>query len=313
MSDFYNRKELFTASTLDLSEGTNAEKFYSTTTNELDTLKANYDLLSNLISVDYCTSALLDQLAANIGTSRLAGETDEELKNKITLSALSKLSSGTAPELMAIVKAFDSINTYKFIENPIPLITKWNGQNKLNGKTALNARTKATFYVQRFLDDSDFENNSLPEFIKAARVSGVNGVLDYWILATGITHYFEPPLKWDGSVKMNGTTKLNMGIVYDSLVIDGEKKTYTSVSNYQYDNYKIYDSNNNIVKSDNKKIYYLNGIFAYLAVLEETEANDKSIKEIRFFMNGILNFKFVLPVAINKTREMRLQFYELNQ
>ena len=47
--------------------------------------QTNYNLLSDLLDINYTTNVLLDNLATLVGTSRLPGESDVDLKKKIIL------------------------------------------------------------------------------------------------------------------------------------------------------------------------------------------------------------------------------------
>ena len=118
MSNFDDRHKLFTQSIINTETGTNARKLYDVSVSELNTLEVNYNLLSELLDIDYVSDVLLDNLASLVGTSRLPGESDVDLKKKIITTALSKSSNGTIPNLISIIKAFDPVNDYEITENP---------------------------------------------------------------------------------------------------------------------------------------------------------------------------------------------------
>ena len=79
----------------------------------------------------------------------MPGESDADLKKKIVTTTLSKSSSGTIPELIKIIKAFDPVNTYTINENPPSDFQRWDGQDLLSGYFSLSAKTKATLHIER--------------------------------------------------------------------------------------------------------------------------------------------------------------------
>ena len=73
MSNFDDRHKLFTQSIINTEAGTNARKLYDVSVQELNTLETNYNLLADLLDINYTTDVLLDNLATLVGTSRLPG------------------------------------------------------------------------------------------------------------------------------------------------------------------------------------------------------------------------------------------------
>ena len=302
MSNFDDRYTLFTQSIINTESGTNARKLYDVSIQELNTLEANYNLLSDLLDINYTTDVLLDNLATLVGTSRLPGESDNDLKNKIITTALSKSSSGTIEDLIKIIKAFDSINTYEITENPPNDTQTWDGLTILDGNEVLSAKNSATIYIEREVDDTDNVNYSLADFIQAAKVAGVNACYPVSMNLTNCTHYIAPaPVtifnceRWDGLTTLDGTKKFEQYEAY-----------YTVTS------YKILDVNNVVLKEAPFRPRFYNGIFIYSALLRESEANGKQVKKIQFFDGVALNFECILTAPIFKKSSLRLLFMEKN-
>jgi len=302
MSSLTDNHKLFTQTVIDtINQTTNARKLYDVSVSELLVVKANYDLLSELLDVDYVSANLLDALATQVGTSRLPGESDAELKKKIVTTALSKSSSGTIPDLIKIIKAFDPINTYTINENPPSDFQRWNGQDLLTGYFSLSSETKATLHIEREVDDTDTVNYSIADFIYAAKAAGTNVILSMFIKMTNCTHYIAP------AASVQNTQKIN-----DLGLLDGSKLFTQFVGKYDVTSYKILDVNNEVVKESPFKVRFKNGIMIYSALLYEGEANNKQIKKIQFFDGATLSFECVLPVAIFKKQSIRILFYEEN-
>ena len=302
MYSLADNHKLFTQTVIDtINQTTNARKLYDVSVSELLVVKANYDLLSDLLDVDYVSANLLDALATQVGTSRLPGESDADLKKKIVTTAISKSSSGTIPELIAIIKAFDPVNTYVINENPTNDFTRWTGEDILNGTFSLDARNSGTLHIERYVDDVDTVNYSIADFIYSARAAGTNVILSMFINLTNCTHYISP------SVSVQNTEKFS-----DLGTLDGSKLFTQFVGKYNVTSYKVFDVNNEVVKESPFKPRFLNGIMIYSALLREGEANNKQIKKIQFFDGVTLNFECVLPVAILKKQSIRILFYEEN-
>lgn len=302
MSSLTDNHKLFTQTVIDtINQTTNARKLYDVSVSELLVVKANYDLLSELLDVDYVSANLLDALATQVGTNRLPGESDADLKKKIVTTALSKSSSGTIPDLIKIIKAFDSINTYTINENPPSDFQRWNAQDLLTGYFSLSSETKATLHVEREVEDTDTVNYSIADFIYAAKAAGTNVILSMFIKMTNCTHYIAP------AASVQNTQKIN-----DLGLLDGSKLFTQFVGKYNVTSYKVLDVNNEVVKESPFKVRFKNGIMIYSALLYEGEANNKQIKKIQFYDGATLNFECVLPVAIFKKQSIRILFYEEN-
>lgn len=302
MSDFDNKHKLFTQSVINTEEVTNARKLYDVSVSEYNTLENNYNLLSELLDIDYVTDILLDNLATFVGTSRLPGESDEDLKKKIITTALSKTSNGTIPNLIAIIKAFDPINTYSITETPPNDTQRWDGLTILDGNEVLSAKNTATIYIEREVDDTDTVNYSLSDFMNAARVAGVNACYFVSMNLTNCVHYITPALvtifnceRWDGETILDGTKKFEQYEAY-----------------YTVTKYKILDVNDNVLKEAPFKPRFFNGIFIYSALLRESEGNGKQVKKIQFFDGVTLNFECTLSTPIFKKSSLRLLFMEKN-
>lgn len=302
MSNFDNRHNLFTQSIINTETGTNARKLYDVSVQELNTLETNYNLLSDLLDIDYTTDVLLDNLATLVGTSRLPGESDVDLKKKIITTALSKSSNGTIPNLISIIKAFDPVNDYEITENPYQDFTHWDGSVLLDGYESMDAETKATIHIQREVDDTDTVNYSIADFIQAAKVGGVNACLSVFMNLTTCTHYVAPAM-----VTIQNTEKVD-----DLGTLDGSKLFEQYVGQYTVTDYKILDVNGNVVKEAPFKPRFYKGTFIYSALLRESEANGKQIKTIQFFDGVTLNFECVLSTPIFKKQSLRLTFMEKN-
>lgn len=83
MYNLSDNHKLFTQTVIDtINQTTNARKLYDVSVSELLVVKANYDLLSELLNVDYVSANLLDALATQVGTGRLPGESDADLKKE---------------------------------------------------------------------------------------------------------------------------------------------------------------------------------------------------------------------------------------
>ena len=302
MYNLSDNHKLFTQTVIDtINQTTNARKLYDVSVSELLVVKANYDLLSELLNVDYVSANLLDALATQVGTGRLPGESDADLKKKIVTTALSKTSNGTIPELIKIIKAFDPVNTYAINENPPSDFQRWDGQDLLSGYFSLSAKTKATLHIEREVDDVDNVNYSIADFVYSARAAGTNVILSMFIKMTNCTHYIPP------SVSVQNTEKFN-----DLGLLDGSKLFTQFVPKYNITSYKVLDVNNEVVKNSPFKIRFKNGIMIYSALLYESEANGKQIKKIQFYDGATLSFECVLPVAILKKQSIRILFYEEN-
>jgi len=302
MYSLADNHKLFTQTVIDtINQTTNARKLYDVSVSELLVVKANYDLLSDLLDVDYVSANLLDALATQVGTSRLPGESDAELKKKIVITALSKSSSGTIPEIIKIIKAFDPVNTYVINENPANDFMRWTGEDILNGTFSLDARNSATLHIERYVDDVDNVNYSIADFIYSARAAGTNVILSMFINMTNCTHYIAP------SVSVQNTEKFN-----DLGLLDGSKLFTQFVPKYNITSYKVLDVNNEVVKNSPFKVRFKNGIMIYSALLYESEANGKQIKKIQFYDGATLSFECVIPMAILKKQSIRILFYEEN-
>lgn len=302
MSDFDNRNTLFTQSVINTEEGTNARKLYDVSVSELNTIEANYNLLDDLQDIDYVSGNLLDGLASLAGTSRLPGESDADLKKKIVTTALSKSSSGTIPNLISIIKAFDPVNDYEVTENPIQDFTHWDGLTILDGHESMEIQTTATIHIQREVDDTDTVNYSIADFIFAAKVAGVNACLSVFMNLTTCTHYISPSM----------ATIQNTEKVDDLGTLDGTKLFEQYVGQYDVTDYKILDVNGVVVKEAPFKPRFYKGIFVYSALLRESEANGKQIKKIQFFDGVTLNFECELVTPIFKKQSLRILFMEKN-
>jgi hypothetical protein len=318
MSNFDDRHKLFTQTVINTESGTNARKLYDTSIQELNTLEANYDLLSELLNIDYVTDNLLDNLAVLVGTSRIPGESDADLKNKIITTALSKNSDGTAKNIIDIIKAFDSVNTYVLNENPESDTLYWDGKTTLDGLEAFNLYHPATFRVERDLLDTDITTFVLADFLFSAKTSGVNGSLYLTIDISQAVHYFEPPLIWDGLSILDGNTIMNENEVWNcerwdgETTLDGNGYILPYIGRYVVDNYKIFDTNNQIVKHEIYKDRFIGGIYVYSALLRESEGNGKFIKKIQFLNGATVNFEVTLNNPVLKKQGIRILFYEKN-
>ena len=319
MSDFDNRRELFTQSTIDTTLGTNAQKLYYVFTQELNNLKANYDLLDDLLDITYCTNNLLNQLASLVGTSRINGETDADLRKKIIATSLAKTSNGTAKDIINITKALDSIGTYELIENPESDTLYWSGNITLDGLEAFNTMRPATFRIQREVDDTDSVSMALSEFLFNAKTTGVNGSYSLLINLTTATHYGVYSPTWDGLAILDGLTFMTSPTEiqnterWDGLsILDGTKFLVPFFAKYNVTHYKIFAANGELIKHEKLADRFLNGIYIFSAFLRESEGNGKYISNIQFLYNDTINFEATLPTPILKRSGIRLQFIEKN-
>lgn len=318
MSDFDNRRSKFTQSTIDTTLGTNAQKLYYVFTQELNNIKANYDLLDELLDINFCSGNLLNNLAALVGTSRINGETDLELRKKIITTALSKNSNGTAMDITSIVKAFDSINDYELEENPISDTLLWDSKTTLDGFEFIGLIHPATFRIKREVEDVDIVSYTLTDFISNAKASGVNGSYSLFIDITQAVHNFEPPETWDGLSILDGNTIMNENEIYNNerwdgeTILDGNGYFTQAIGRYSVNQYKIIDTLGEVVKHEIHKDRFLNGIYCYSALLREAEGNGKYIKKIQFLTDSVVNFEVELNTGILKKQSIRLLFFERN-
>lgn len=302
MSSFDNRHKLFTQTVINTEVGTNARKLYDTSVQELNTLEANYNLLSDLLDIDYVSGNLLDNLASLVGTSRLSGESDADLKKKIVVTTLSKTSNGTISELVAIIKAFDPVNDYEITENPFQDFTKWDGTNRLDGLESVEAKQTATLYIEREVDDVDTVNYSIADFLYSARAAGTNVIFAVYINMTTCNHIVPPSI-----ATIQNTQRIN-----DLGTLDGSKMFAPFVGQYDYTSYRILDINNIVVKDAIYKPRFYKGTMIYSALLRESEANGKQIKTIQFYNGVTLNAECILSTPIFKKQSLRLTFMEKN-
>lgn len=318
MSDFDDRKSLFTQTTINTLDDTNAKKLYLVGTQEPNELQTNYNLLDDLLDIDFCTGNLLDNLAGLVGTSRLTGETDAELRSKIVTTALSKNSSGTTTNIIAIVKAFDSVNDYEIVENPESDTLYWDGMTTLDGREAIELYHPATTRIEREVEDVDNVSYSLSDFIYNARAAGVCVTLYIKVDITQAVHNYEPYETWDGLAILDGNTIMNENEIYNNerwdgeTILDGTGYFTQAIGRYNITHYKIFDTANELVKHEIHKDRFIEGIYIYSALLRESEGNGKQIKKIQFLTNSTINFEVELPSAILKKQSIRLLFFERN-
>lgn len=291
----------YTKNVFDTSTGTAVQRFHYSYFYEKDVIRNNVLLIPALLDIDLCTSSQLDQLAQLVGTFRLSGETDADLRTKIRSTALSKNSNGSIGDIIRTVLNYDNTGVYSYLENQERDHFQADGFILLNGTQVLKQFDNATFTLAIDYDDTDTMKLAAADFIENSRAAGVNGKLHLNVRLTSTVHNVAPvgsPIngrKCDGTILMDGTTVCSP---YD--------KQYT------VDSVKIYDADNILIYNQKYKGRYKNDIYIYSVLLNDSELNGKTISRIEFLTSGSVNFYRVLPSPIAKNSFTKILFYKEN-
>ena len=291
----------YTKNVFDTSTGTAVQRFHYSYFYEKDFIRDNILLIPALLDIDLCTASQLDQLAQLVGTFRLSGETDADLRIKIRSTALSKNSNGSIGDIIRTVLNYDNTGTYYYSENTESDHYKADGFIKLNGTQVLRQFRSASFDMAIDYLDTDSMKLAASDFIENSRAAGVNGKLLLNVKLTDTVHNVAPvgsPVngrKCDGTILMDGTTLCSP---YDK--------------QYAVDSIRIYDPDNILLYDQIYKGRYKDGIYIYSVLLNDSELNGKTISKIEFLTSGSVNFYRILPSPIEKNSFTKILFYMEN-
>lgn len=291
----------YTKTVFNTETGSNVQRFHHAFFSELDTIRDNVLLIPGLLDIDLSTGNQLDQLAQLVGTFRLSGETDADLRIKIRSTSLSKNSNGSIGDIIRTLINYDSIGSYTYSENPARDHWKADGFILMNKTQCLRQFDRGSFNLSIDYDDTDVMKLASADFIENSRAAGVNGKLCLSVKLTSTVHNVAPvgaPVngrKMDGSILADGST-----------VMSPFDKQYT------VDSVRIYDADNILIYDQKYKDRIRNDIYIYSVILNDVELNDKNISRIEFLTSGSVNFYRTLPTPILKNSFTKILFYKEN-
>lgn len=291
----------YTKNVFDTSTGTAVQRFHYSYFYEKDIIRNNVLLIPALLDIDLCTSSQLDQLAQLVGTFRLSGETDADLRIKIRSTALSKNSNGSIGDVLRTIINYDPAGTYSYRENGQRDHFTADGFILANGTQAAKQLDTALFTVETDYDDSDIVKLAAADFVENSRAAGVNGKLQINIRLTNTVHNVAPV-----------GTPLNGRICDGTILADGSEVASYYDKEYTVDEVKLYDPDGVLLYQQKYKGRYKNGIYIYSVLLNDSELNGKTIAKIEFLTSSSVNFYEVLPSPIDKNSFTKILFYKEN-